>query len=47
MLQLFQTKLNLTFTLVKDTTLLIKQARYFSFFKENGKPIVTCFLSQL
>ena len=43
-LRVFQTTLNLTFPLAKETNLLIKYALYFSFFEENGKRIVTCFL---
>ena len=42
---MFQTTLILTFPLVKETNLLKKYALYFSFFEENSKCIVTCFLS--
>ena len=44
-LRLFRTTLNLTFPLVKETNLLMKCARYFSFFEVNVKHIATCSLS--
>ena len=41
----FKTILNLNFSLMKETNFIMKYTEYSPFFEENGKSIVTCFLS--